>query len=107
MDANRMSERELKQLKEALSHDEFNLQIVANHVYNLIQYDYPNIDTINISDEVVVVTGSRYNRGTAINKNEFLKSYQANINDPTREYSSYGRTLLRRKQYFIFLLERR
>lgn len=86
-----------KKLARALSNDAYNLHVVARHVFDLIRYDYPNIDTANLSDEQIVVVGSRYNRGKARKLEEIINSLKAAPGDPTREYSEYGRTILRRR----------
>lgn len=97
---------EREKLARALDNDTFNLNIVARHVFDLIRYDYPNIDTANLSDEQIAVVGSRYNRGTSRKVEEIISSLKAAPGDPTREYSSYGRTILRRRDRVRSLLFR-
>ncbi len=43
--------------------DNLNLTMVARHLYELIIYDYPSTDTLNLTDEQFILAGSRNNRG--------------------------------------------
>lgn len=64
---------------------------------DLIKYDYPNQDPLHMSDEQIIVPGSRYNRGTQRSLEDFIHSIYANEGAPEREWSSYGRSLIRHK----------
>lgn len=106
LDIRRLGFIEKEKLGRALSNDVYNLNVVARHVFDLIRYDYPNIDTANLSDEQIVVVGSRYNRGTSRKLDEIVDSLKAAPGAPTRDYSSYGRTILRRRDRVRSLLFR-
>ena len=56
------------------------------HLRNLILHDYPGANTTNLTDEQIMMVGSRYNRGTARKKSDFINSAQAPIGSPIREY---------------------
>lgn len=90
-----------------LETDAYNLKVVAKHLYDLIMYDFPNADTKNLTDEQIAVVGSRYNRGIERKLNDFINSLQAAPGTKTREYTEYGRTMLRRRERILELLNRR
>ncbi|WP_036773605.1 hypothetical protein [Photorhabdus australis] len=85
------------QLANCLLADDFNIKIVAKHLRELILYDYPGIDTEKLNDEQLILAGSRYNRGIARNKEDFIKSINAEKGSPDRKYSEYGRSILRKR----------
>ncbi|MEQ9843136.1 hypothetical protein [Pectobacterium brasiliense] len=86
------------QLANCLLDDDFNISIVARHLKDLIVYDNPNItDTLNITDEQLILAASRYNRGIERKKEDFIKSINAEIGGPMRDYSSYGRVIIKRR----------
>jgi len=91
-------------LKECLESDKFNIDVVAIHLHGLILYDYPKADTSNLSDEQLIVAGSRYNRGTGRKLKEIVDSISAPRGTPSREYSSYGRRLLEHRDRVMKLL---
>ena len=107
LDIDKMSFNDQKQLKQALEKNGTNLNVVAMHLYNLIKNDYPATDTINLTDEQFVVIGSRYNRGTARKKADFIASIHAAPGAPIREYSSYGRAMLRHRENIRILWSQR
>jgi len=84
--------------------DAFNIDIVAKHLRNLILYDYPDADTRQLTNEQIILAGSRYNRGIERDKQDFLKSVLSppadKLVDPEgyklRGYTSYGRALIGR-----------
>jgi len=51
-----------------------------------------------LTDEQIIVAGSRYNRGVQRNKQDFLDSIHAEKGRPEREYSSYGRRILEKRK---------
>ena len=77
------------------------------HLRNLILHDYPGANTTNLTDEQIMMVGSRYNRGTARKKSDFINSAQAPIGSSIREYSSHGRTILRRRERVLRLWSQR
>ena len=107
LDISSMSFGERQRLQGALESNVFNLNVVAMHLYNLIKRDFPEADTINLTDEQFVVIGSRYNRGTARKKEDYIASINAAPGTPVREYSSYGRTMLRRRESIRILWSQR
>ncbi|MDM3095310.1 hypothetical protein OGV98_21655 [Citrobacter sp. Cf136] len=93
-----LSSFEQFQLSQCLLNDRFNVRVVAFHLRDLIHYDYPDIgDTTNLTDEQIIVVGSRYNRGTERNKQDIIDSITAPIGSHQREYSEYGRRILEKE----------
>ncbi|QQA77819.1 hypothetical protein [Pectobacterium parmentieri] len=98
IDPSTLSTTQQLQLSNCLLDDDFNISIVAKHLKSLIILDNPGIeDTLNISDEQLIIAASRYNRGMERKKDDFISSINAPKGDPSRIYSSYGRTILKRK----------
>ncbi|ACT08778.1 conserved hypothetical protein [Dickeya chrysanthemi Ech1591] len=94
-----LTSRQQLQLSNCLLSDSFNIRIVAKHIRTLILHDYPDIpDTSSLTDEQVILAGSRYNRGIERKKEDFIQSLSAPIGSPQREYSSYGRKIVERKE---------
>ncbi|HEU0051672.1 MAG TPA: hypothetical protein VFQ39_00800 [Longimicrobium sp.] len=62
-DPDKMTPAQLLSLGLALQRDTYNLQLAAKHLRDLAEYDFPGTDTRRLSDEQIVVIGSRYNRG--------------------------------------------
>ncbi|EHK7310565.1 hypothetical protein H6286_004800, partial [Escherichia coli] len=90
-----LSSFEQFQLSQCLLNDRFNIRVVAFHLRDLIHYDYPEIgDTTNLTDEQLIVVGSRYNRGIERNKQDIIDSIAAPKGSHQREYSEYGRRIL-------------
>ncbi len=88
-----------------MENDASNLNIVAKHLLRLIRYDFPNGSTSMLNDMQIVVVASRYNRGTARDLSDLIKSISAPVSDTsTRAYTSYGRTLLRHREHVRSLL---
>ncbi|EHK3781049.1 TPA: hypothetical protein JZF25_004454 [Escherichia coli] len=93
-----LSSFEQFQLSQCLLNDRFNIKVVAFHLRDLIHYDYPEIgDTTNLTDEQLIVVGSRYNRGIERNKQDIIDSIAAPKGSHQREYSEYGRRILEKK----------
>lgn len=104
LDPDAMSYDQRGQLIRCLETDGFNIDVVARHLHDLIRHDYPNADTSQLTDEQLIVAGSRYNRGTERALADIIASISAKVGTPERAYSEYGRTLLRRKDQFQALL---
>jgi hypothetical protein len=85
------------QLTACLETDSFNIEVVARLLRQLILFDYPKIDTRSLTDEQFIIAGSRYNRGTARPLRDFIQSLRDPPGKPTREYTSYGRAMLRHR----------
>jgi len=100
-------------LRQCLMMDAFNIEIVASHLRNLILHDYPNSGTLNLTEGQIILAGSRYNRGKERDKQHFLDSISAppadQVADPEgyklRDYTSYGRALIRRLPHVRELLK--
>lgn len=106
IDATTLSTTQQLQLANCLLDDDFNTGVVARHLRELIEYDNPGItDTLNISDELITLAASRYNRGVERSKEDFIKSMNANKGDASREYTSYGRSIIKRKDIIYKILE--
>jgi hypothetical protein len=61
----------------------------------------------NLTDEQIVIVGSRYNRGTERKLEDFIYSLKAKPGTETRKYTEYGRAMLRRRERIRNLLNRR
>jgi hypothetical protein len=93
------------QLANCLLTDDFNIRVVAFHLRDLIIFDNPDISNTSIlSDEQIILAGSRYNRGIARDKKDIIKSISSPPNAPDREYSSYGRRLLEKKESIYMIM---
>ncbi|AVB31807.1 hypothetical protein ACQCNZ_08305 [Proteus mirabilis] len=103
-DPRRLSDNEIHYISQCLMKDSFNLPMVAIHLRDLIEFDYPGIDTSNLNDIQLVIAGSRYNRGTTRKLDDFIKSYYAKKGDPIREWTSYGRRILENRDRIRKLL---
>ncbi len=106
IDAEKMSFRNQMDLIRCLENNASNLDIVAKHLKNLILYDYPGTNTFVLTDEQIIVVGSRYNRGTARKLSDIINSITLPPGSPGREYSEHGRALLRRTPHIMDLLEK-
>ena len=93
-------------LTSCLETDSFNISVVARYLRKLILFDYPGTNTETLTDEQFVISGSRYNRGTA----RPLKDFQASLKDKpgtaARAYTSYGRAMLRHRHEVRMILGR-
>lgn len=93
------------QLANCLLDDDFNIEIVARHLKALILFDYPNqTNTYQLTDEQLILAGSRYNRGVERKKEDFVKSISSPIGSPDRDYTSYGRSILRKKDSIMKIM---
>ncbi|MDC9603621.1 hypothetical protein [Xenorhabdus griffiniae] len=93
------------QLANCLLTDDFNIRASAFHLRDLILHDYPDItDTSVLTDEQLILAGSRYNRGIARDKKDFLKSIHSPSNLKERDYSSYGRRIVEKKKSIYMIL---
>jgi len=92
-----LSREQQSDLTSCLETDSFNISVVAKYLRKLILFDYPGSNTERLTDEQFVISGSRYNRGTA----RALKDFQASLKDKPggadRVYTSYGRAMLRHR----------
>ncbi|MFV8800110.1 hypothetical protein ACNSPD_06810 [Yersinia enterocolitica] len=92
-------------LADCLLSDSFNIKIVAKHLKSLILFDNPKIiNTSNLTDEQIILAGSRYNRGIERHKDDFVKSIAAPVGSSVREYSSYGRRIIEKKSTIYKIL---
>lgn len=90
------------QLANCLLDDDFNISIVAKHLKSLILFDNPDLeDTSILSEQQLVIAGARYNRGIERKKEDFITSISVDALPEVRNYSSYGRTILRRQSIIL------
>lgn len=94
-------------LSQCLLQNDFNIRVVAFHLRDLIRYDNPGRNTAILTDEQIIVAGSRYNRGVQRNVRDIKQSIHDPIGSPSREYSEYGRHILQKKEQIMRILEGR
>lgn len=94
-------------LSQCLLDNSFNIRVVAFHLRDLILFDNPRANTSVLTDEQIILVGSRYNRGVQRNANDIIRSIYQPIGSPVREYSEYGRRILEKKTSLIKILEGR
>ncbi len=91
-------------LAQCLETDAFNIEVVARHLRGLIAHDYPHASPMALSDEQFAIAGSRYNRGTRRALSDYEASFRAAPGSAGREYTEYGRAMLRRRARVAALL---
>ncbi|REM67363.1 hypothetical protein DSI38_11470, partial [Mycobacterium tuberculosis] len=101
-----LSYEEELNLVSCLETDLFNLEIVARHLQGLVLHDYPGADTEDLSEEQFVVAGARYNRGIERKLSDIVDSLKAAPGSAGREYSSYGRAMVKHREHVESLLNR-
>ena len=94
-------------LSQCLLDNKFNIRLVAFHLRDLILYDNPGTNTAILTDEQIILAGSRYNRGTQRNSGDIVNSIYEPPGKPSREYSEYGRRILEKRQTILKILEGR
>ena len=105
LDLNKLSYTDKTGLIKTMENDVSNLDMVSKFLYKLIKHDFPNANTSSLTDTQLIVTASRYNRGTARKLSDFIDSINApETNTKLRAYTSYGRALLRHKERIKKLL---
>lgn len=92
-------------LAQCLLDNSFNIRVVAFHLRDLILYDNPGINTAVLTDEKIILAGSRYNRGLKRSAEDIINSIHAPIGSLTREYSEYGRQIIKKKETIMKMLE--
>lgn len=105
IDLKKLSYSEKEELIKKMEIDASNLEIVAKYLVQLRKHDYPNSNTSELTDEQIIVIASRYNRGTARQLSDYIDSINAPEGEPIREYSSYGRALIRHRDQVKILLK--
>ena len=93
------------QLSNCLLDNRFNIRVVAFHLRDLIMFSYPEADTDNLTDEQIIVIGSRYNRGTQRSVQDIVDSLSAPIGTKSREYSEYGRRIIEKKNAIMKIMQ--
>ncbi|MGY6357980.1 hypothetical protein ACXIVH_25265, partial [Citrobacter amalonaticus] len=68
-----------------------------HHLHDLILYDNPDTDTLHLTDEQIILAGSRYNRGLIRAKEDIILSIRKLPGSAEREYSEYGRRIIEKK----------
>lgn len=106
LDPSTLTTRKQLQLASCLMEDDFNLRIVAQHLRDMILYDYPHIATLYMTDEQYMMAGIRYNRGTERSLRDFIRFINMK---PLRgsaefDYISYGTRLLQIRNHIKKLL---
>ncbi|EPE2229002.1 hypothetical protein ACSG4H_000899 [Cronobacter turicensis] len=107
IDPNELDHFQQFRLAQCLLNNEFNIRVVAFHLRDLILYDNPEANTSVLTDEQIVVAGSRYNRGKQRNCNDIANSIHSPVGTPSREYSEYGRRILEKKETIMQILNGR
>lgn len=92
-----LSTRQQLQIGRCLQDDDFNLKVVALHLRELVEYDYPDSNTDILTDEQLILAGSRYNRGIERQKRDFIDAISLPASDQRRNYISYGLAIIKRK----------
>jgi hypothetical protein len=92
-------------LAQCLLDNNFNIRVVAFHLRDLILYDNPGINTATLTDEQIILAGSRYNRGIKRSAEDIINSIHEPIGSPSREYSEYGRQIIKKKETIMKMLE--
>lgn len=85
------------QLSNCLLDNRFNIRVVAFHLRDLIMLSCPGKDTAHLTDEQIIIIGSRYNRGTQREIQSITDSISAPVGTKQREYSEYGRRIIEKK----------
>ncbi|MBC8953990.1 hypothetical protein [Xenorhabdus sp. PB62.4] len=105
IDPSTLTTKQQLQLSHCLLTDDFNIRVSALHLRDLILHDYPDIkNTSVLTDEQIILAGSRYNRGIERDKKDFIKSIYSPSNLKERDYSSYGRRILEKKKSIYMIL---
>lgn len=94
---NTLSHFQQFRLSQCLLDDSFNIRVVAFHLHDLILYDNPDTDTLHLTDEQIILAGSRYNRGIIRAKEDIILSIRKSPGSAEREYSEYGRRIIEKK----------
>ncbi|WP_244212780.1 hypothetical protein [Rahnella woolbedingensis] len=93
-----LSNRQQLQISRCLQTDDFNLKMASLHLRDLIKFDYPDANTEILSDESLILVGSRYNRGIQRKKEDFIRAISLPENSPERDYISYGLAIIKRRE---------
>ncbi|AHG20697.1 hypothetical protein Z042_14565 [Chania multitudinisentens RB-25] len=101
-----LTTRDQLELASCLMEDDFNLWIVAQHLRDMILYDYPDTATLYLTDEQYMLAGIRYNRGTERSLSDFIRFIHMK---PPRgsiefDYISYGARILQIRNHIRKLL---
>ena len=92
LNPDKMSPAQLLNLGWQLERDAYNLRLAAKHLRDLVLFDSPGSDTRTLTEEQIVIVGSRYNRGTV-------------SMDKLRQDLSYGKVILKRWSHMTELLK--
>ena len=99
-----LSHAQQNELTACLETDAFNIEMVARFLRKMVQFDFPSINTLTLTDDQFVIAGSRYNRGTARPLRDFYQSLKDPPGLPARAYTEYGRAMLRHRDEVKALL---
>lgn len=92
-------------LSQCLLDNDFNIRVAAFHLHDLILFDYPDVNTLYLTDEQIIVAASRYNRGIARDKSDIINSIYQAPGTAGREYSEYGRQIIKKKEMLLKILK--
>ena len=102
---NTLSHFQQFRISQCLLDDSFNIRVVAFHLHDLILYDNPDTDTLHLTDEQIILAGSRYNRGLIRAKEDIILSIRKSPGSAEREYSEYGRRIIEKKDILQKILQ--
>lgn len=105
-DPSTLTTRDQLELASCLMEDDFNLWIVAQHLRDMILYDYPDVATLYLTDEQYMLAGIRYNRGAERALSDFIRFIHMKPSRGSTEfdYISYGARLLQIRNHIRKLL---
>ncbi|WP_380180223.1 hypothetical protein [Kalamiella sp. sgz302252] len=105
IDASKLTTTQQLQLANCLLGDDFNIDVAAKHLKSLILFDNPGLsDAREIDDELIMLAASRYNRGIERKKEDFISSLRAPVGSLSRKYTSYGRSMIEKKDTIMDIL---
>ncbi|KFF70026.1 hypothetical protein [Pectobacterium brasiliense] len=106
LDSDILTTRDQLELATCLMEDDFNLWLVAQHLRDMILYDYPSVAALYLTDEQYMMAGIRYNRGIQRKLSEFIHFIDARPERGSIEfdYISYGVRLLQIRNHVRKLL---
>ncbi|MBN3080999.1 hypothetical protein [Pectobacterium jejuense] len=106
LDPDILTTRDQLELATCLMEDDFNLWLVAQHLRDMILYDYPSVAALYLTDEQYMMAGIRYNRGIQRKLSEFIHFIDARPERGSIEfdYISYGVRLLQIRNHVRKLL---
>lgn len=107
LDPSSLTTRDQLELATCLMEDDFNLHVVANHLRDVMLYDYPDAATLYPTNEQFIMAGIRYNRGMQRKLENFIDliNFEPARDSSEYEYISYGMRLEKIKAHIQKLLQ--